>query len=914
MASDNKVSIEIAANTSGTENIDALGKELQAVGTAGADSAAKIDAAWRTLGVKSFAQTQAEIAKVKAALDTVKASGASPIQIKAATEAAQQKIQELEGSVKAVGTAATGLGSMLSQLGPLMAATFGAQQFLSAITSAESLNQSYAQIFGSAQAARQEMEFVRATSAKLGVDTLDLAKAYQQLSASTRGTTLEGKATRDVFEAVTRAMGVMGKSSDETKNAINAIAQMSSKGSVAMEELRGQLGEALPGALKAAADGAGLTTQQLIDMVSTGNVLASDLLPALTKGLNDLYAKAPPPQTVITEWARFKNTVNDTAIAIGEGGASKGIAQALTGLATAAKYGALGVDILGTAIGEGAAALVTWNGSLTTSQDLGKKYGIAKVDEANATDKATAALTQNTAAAQENFRSQELLAQKTVESTLAVQAKYAELSKGAALYTEQQKATQAAQEQESKVLTTLVNLYGTEAEKRTVAATAAQTQAKAAEALAQAENAQVVIANSYTIKLQERAKAANDTTEATRKQIEAAQNEAKALQTSFEKTNALAQAKRIDAELSKAQEQASKDNSARIGEYAGAVSAARAEVDRLTKAHTEGKATAAQVIEAETKLAAATLLYRDAVKDLADAYKQLGIKTPEELDKVAQANKVAWDKIKTDSRISTEDLKKAFSAYAESAIAASGDIGSEQYNITREVLRTEAAAKGLTIAFDENGKIIVKTQKEAQDELNKTKKAIDSATAALEKQNSELERGIAAQEKANELKDRAAALELKKNNPDPIPSLSWVPNFQSEAEGKVWLENTKARMMQENVSGGAVLGNAGVWIDQTLMAQFNAQMQRVKEKEKVDLINKQMANGTDYATAKNIAENAQATGTTGTLGTSGGSTQNHTYTVNIPNYGSVNVASANDANSLTNIIDQLARAKAAAGG
>lgn len=185
--------------------------------------------------------------------------------------------------------------------------------------------------------------------------------------------------------------------------------------------------------------------------------------------------------------------------------------------------------------------------------------------------------------------------------------------------------------------------------------------------------------------------------------------------------------------------------------------------------------------------------------------------------------------------------------------------------------------------------------------------ALDGTTSALEQQNSELERNIAAQEKANDMKARAAALEEKKNNPNPIPSLNWVPNFQTEAEGKVWLESTKARMMQENVSGGAVLGNAGVWIEQTLMAQYNAQMKMVQDKAKTASIESQMASGTDYATAKNVAENQMAVGG-GSTGSSGASTSTTTQTVNISIGGksqSVNVASATDAANLTSILRSL---------
>lgn len=758
----NPVEILIKAKDEASGVINSTGVTLEDLGKKGDKAAQIIDAAWSTLGAKSFAQTKAEIDKVKAALDVVRASGASPLEIKLATDAANEKIKGLEGGVKNVGKSFEGLGGILGALGPLMATTFGAQQFVSTIASAESLSQSYKQVFGSVEAARKEMEWVKTTANTLGVETLDLAKAYQSLSASTRGTAIEGQATRDVFEAVTRAMGVMGKSSAETGLALNAVSQMASKGTVSMEELRGQLGEALPGALKAAADGAGLTTEQLVAMVSNGNVLAKDMLPALAKGLNDLYGKAPPPQTIVSEWARFKNVVTETAVAIGEGGASKGIASALTGMATAAKYGALGVDILGTAIGEGAAALVTWNGTLTTSQDLAQKYGIAKVGEAQATDKATAATQTNAAAQKEAGKAQ----QDAAKVMLSMQQAFAELGKDSAAYTASITKQNEARTAETAVLTQLVGIYGTEAEKRQVAAAAAKEQAIQATQLAAAQNAQLVVAQQYVANLQAQAVANKDNSDATNAAIAEAQKQVATLQAVAEKTTALAQSKSIDAAASKAQEQATKDNSGKVEEYKAAVEQAKNEVDRLTAAHIAGNATDEQVIQGKKALAVATLLYRDAIADTENAFHSLGIKTPDELNKIATANKAAWERVKADTRVSMGDLQKAFTAYAESAIAANGGVASE-------TLKSKAAMLGLQITTDSTGKSMVSAMgagKTATDALtgsiNAATTAAERQTEALKQQNKAREEAIAAKEKENELTQRAIDLENKRRGVD----------------------------------------------------------------------------------------------------------------------------------------------------
>ena len=155
-----------------------------------------------------------------------------------------------------------------------------------------------------------------------------------------------------------------------------------------------------------------------------------------------------------------------------------------------------------------------------------------------------------------------------------------------------------------------------------------------------------------------------------------------------------------------------------------------------------------------------------AVKTVEDAYRQLGLKTPAELDKIAVANEAAWKKISGDANASLETLKAAFTTYANSAIAAAGDVGSSQRQVSEETLKAEAAVKGLAVSFDASGKIIVQTQAEAAAAINKTtgalggqKDAVDAVTSALEQQN-------AAQERANAAVEKAAELERKRRNVD----------------------------------------------------------------------------------------------------------------------------------------------------
>ncbi|ENO7837960.1 tape measure protein (plasmid) [Escherichia coli] len=76
-----------------------------------------------------------------------------------------------------------------------------------------------------------------------------------------------------------------GGDSELLKRAAVAIQQMSGKGVISMEELRQQLGEAVPNAMKAMADAAGVTMGELTKAISSGTVEAKQALTLMFVGL-----------------------------------------------------------------------------------------------------------------------------------------------------------------------------------------------------------------------------------------------------------------------------------------------------------------------------------------------------------------------------------------------------------------------------------------------------------------------------------------------------------------------------------------------------------------------------------------------------------------------------------------------------
>ena len=145
----------------------------------------------------------------------------------------------------------------------------------------ETLNASMLIASGNAKQAEKDLQFVRKTARDLGIDLLTAAKSYQQIVIAGKDQ-ITLKQSRDLFLAIAESSVALGMSMDDTKGTARAFVQMLSKGNVQAEELRGQLGERLLGAVQLAAKSLKVTTQELNKMLKDGKVLAKDLLPEMT--------------------------------------------------------------------------------------------------------------------------------------------------------------------------------------------------------------------------------------------------------------------------------------------------------------------------------------------------------------------------------------------------------------------------------------------------------------------------------------------------------------------------------------------------------------------------------------------------------------------------------------------------------
>jgi tape measure domain-containing protein len=273
---------------------------------------------------------------------------------------AASKVDQLAQETEKLGDRGKNVDRLVESLKALAAGVV-LKAFVDANVEAEKFDRAMTLLKGSTEAAGQEFAYISGLSRTLGLNLFDAADAYVSLTAATRGTTLEGQATRDIFEAVSKAMSSLGKSSADTQGALLAISQIVSKGTVSMEELRGQLGERLPGAFQIAAKAMGLTTEELDKLISTGGLTATEFLPKFAAALRETFGDTSFVEGYAASMARLQNSVSLAFIEIGKTGAFEVLTKGVQ-LATAAVTGAVaGLRLLLEVAGSVAGALATGN-------------------------------------------------------------------------------------------------------------------------------------------------------------------------------------------------------------------------------------------------------------------------------------------------------------------------------------------------------------------------------------------------------------------------------------------------------------------------------------------------------------------------------------------------------------------------
>ncbi|NCU01987.1 tape measure protein, partial [Candidatus Macondimonas diazotrophica] len=178
--------------------------------------------------------------------------------------------QRLRGEILSLTAGYVGLFGVGRQVGNLFEAARSQAQIESGLRVA---------FDGDPQAVAGELAFLRGVSDRLKVSFLDLGRSYAQFLASVPEGNFSLEESRQVFVGLATAGRVLRLSQDQMERSFRAVLQTASKGTVQMEELRGQLGDNLPGALVLFAEANGHAIEELEKLVEQGQVTSRELIP-----------------------------------------------------------------------------------------------------------------------------------------------------------------------------------------------------------------------------------------------------------------------------------------------------------------------------------------------------------------------------------------------------------------------------------------------------------------------------------------------------------------------------------------------------------------------------------------------------------------------------------------------------------
>lgn len=657
------IRVEIDADVAGKDQVDGLKQSVDALGAEGKQAFGELSDAqkqaksttdslansFKTLGLRSAREIEADILEVNQALQRLaRDSTLTGQQFDRAFAAGQERLAKLRGELAGTGEAfgAVGqkAGALIALMAPLAAAFSGlelARQFLAANVELERMERTFAAITGSSQAAAAEMAYAREVADRLALPVITAGKAYADLMASTRGTAVEGQATRAVFESVARAMSFAGKTADDTQGALLALSQIASKGVVSMEELRGQLGERLPGALNAAANGFGITTAQLIKLTETGSLTAEQLFPALASGLDSLYgasAKAgQAANTLEQRWTGVKNAVENLFKTLGDAGVIATFKASLETLEAILVGISIALEKTGQKIGIFFAALKQGDIGLRGFSQQARE-AFAEVDRAAAEKLGSAAghnrllaaaLARVEAAGQGAARGSvqageaaQQAGQSAAAATGAIvrlNVLYAELAQAGKDSTDQAEKNAAARKAEGDAAIALAGALGTESQQQQANSEAKRATADALRQLAVERQADLTQSERHLASLRAEIATRGQASEQEQKQIEALKQLIEARRSEADAAIAGAQSAAVAAAAAETAALAAADNSARVNELAAAYAAATAKRAELEAQKLAGVEVSGQLSDAQIEEAQAAALYRDAVADVTSA-------------------------------------------------------------------------------------------------------------------------------------------------------------------------------------------------------------------------------------------------------------------------------------------------------
>lgn len=222
-----------------------------------------------------------------------------------------------------------GFSGILGQLQSRLIAAFSIQslmQFGASVVDTtrkvELMQNRLAFVFGSVTGGREAFERLYDVSQRLGIGFQELGDGFAGFAIAAKMAGFSAKESEGMFTKVAIALRGAGAGSLQTQRAFYALQQMLSKGVVAAEELRRQLGEALPGASDLMTKAYNrlhpaqqVTNLEFTKLLESGKIISAEILPEMANVLEETFAPAVAGKSgsldasltrVTNSWERFK--------------------------------------------------------------------------------------------------------------------------------------------------------------------------------------------------------------------------------------------------------------------------------------------------------------------------------------------------------------------------------------------------------------------------------------------------------------------------------------------------------------------------------------------------------------------------------------------------------------------------------
>jgi len=184
---------------------------------------------------------------------------------------------------------------------------------------------------GSTQQAAVQFQFLKGYAEDLGLEFVSLSRSYGFFLGSIKGTNVTMDEAREIFVGFSTAARALQLSTSDVDGVFRALGQIMSKGKLQAEELRGQLGDRLPGAFVRFARALDMTKPGELDDALKRGAISGDLLKnailEVSRTMEEEFSVSADKmsRTVDAAFNRLKNSFTFASSDLGNSGLNQAI-------------------------------------------------------------------------------------------------------------------------------------------------------------------------------------------------------------------------------------------------------------------------------------------------------------------------------------------------------------------------------------------------------------------------------------------------------------------------------------------------------------------------------------------------------------------------------------------------------------